>query len=169
MQSLFCKVIKHDIWYLICYIPFFRITSRARNLLKLIPTDSSVQDTLDSLGQKVSGWLVCNETIHHVNYIVWQILDWWNLNESLDFLLPNIPQTVMFICSHPDSPHLNHLPPGWVPGAVHAKSPPQPSHPPPPIPALTKHLCHPRRLSSGHCLMLPHRICQHSGYFIILR
>jgi ubiquitin carboxyl-terminal hydrolase 9/24 len=31
---------------------YFRITVRARNLLKLIPTDPSVQDDLDSLGTK---------------------------------------------------------------------------------------------------------------------
>lgn len=43
-------------------LPSCRITVRARSLLKLIPTDPSVQDALDSLGQKVR--INCSFSIH---------------------------------------------------------------------------------------------------------
>ena len=57
-----------------------RITSRARNLLKLIPTDPSVQDTLESLGHKVTTPLPWNSVCEPMEHNFWYCLPYWYIN-----------------------------------------------------------------------------------------
>ena len=53
-----------------------RITARARSLLRLIPTDPSVVETLDSIGQKVGCRIYCiynSSSVLHYYHV--QMLD----------------------------------------------------------------------------------------------
>ena len=91
-----CVTADHTIcWHWRCCIMLFcahRITSRARHLLNLIPTDPSIQDALDSLGQKVGLSTIANSLCIFVFLLL--LMEYTLLNAVLQGLRQGSPEAV---------------------------------------------------------------------------